>query len=84
MSKAMEERIDRERIEVLYASIKSLMHNMKLSSEQAMEALNVSQEDKEVLRKNFDIINTTERRLLRRKQPSFYVMSRRGKYLYPL
>jgi len=53
MCKAMEERIDRERIEVLYASIKSLMHNMKLSSEQAMEALNVSQEDKEVLRKKF-------------------------------
>lgn len=53
VSKAMEERIDRERIEVLYASIKSLMHNMKLSSEQAMEALNVSQEDKEVLRKKF-------------------------------
>ena len=53
MSKAMGERIDRERIEVLYASIKSLMHNMKLSSEQAMEALNVSQEDKEVLRKKF-------------------------------
>ncbi len=51
VSKAMEERIDRERIEVLYASIKSLMYNMKLSSEQAMEALNVSQEDKEVLRK---------------------------------
>lgn len=40
MCKAMEERIDRERIEVLFESIKSLMKNMKLSADQAMEAMN--------------------------------------------
>ena len=53
MCKAMEERIDRERIEVLFESIKSLMQNMKLSAEQAMEALNVSAEDKAILIKKF-------------------------------
>ncbi|WP_455056656.1 hypothetical protein [Jutongia sp.] len=53
MCKAMEERIDRERIEVLAESIKGLMENMKLSAEQAMEAMNVSAEDKKVLMKRF-------------------------------
>lgn len=53
MCKAMEERINRERIEVLFESIKSLMENMKLSTEQAMEAMNVSAEDKAVLMKKF-------------------------------
>lgn len=53
MCKAMEERIDRERIEVLFEAIKSLMKNMKLSAEQAMEAMNVSAEDKAVLMKKF-------------------------------
>ncbi len=53
MCKAMEERIDRERIEVLFESIKSLMQNMKLSAEQAMTALNISAEDKAVLMKKF-------------------------------
>ena len=53
MCKAMEERIDRERIEVLSESIKGLMENMKLSAEQAMEAMNVSAEDKKVLMKRF-------------------------------
>lgn len=51
--KAMEERIYKERIEVLFESVKSLMHNMKLSAEQAMTALNVSAEDKEILMKRF-------------------------------
>lgn len=51
--KAMEDRIDKERIEVLFKSVKSLMQNMKLSAEQAMTALDVSQEDKEVLMKKF-------------------------------
>ena len=53
MCKAMEERIDRERIEVLFESIKSLMQNMKLTAEQAMEAMNISAEDKAVLMKKF-------------------------------
>lgn len=51
MCKAMEERIDRERIEVLFEAVKSLMKNMDISAEQAMEAMNVSAEDKEVLLK---------------------------------
>ena len=51
MCKAMEERIDRERIEVLFETVKSLMKNMDISAEQAMEAMNVSAEDKEVLMK---------------------------------
>ncbi len=51
MCKAMEERIDRERIEVLFETAKSLMKNMDISAEQAMEAMNVSAEDKEVLMK---------------------------------
>lgn len=57
MCKAMEERIDRERMderrEVLYQSIKNLMDNMELSAEQAMKAMNVSAEDREVLIKRF-------------------------------
>lgn len=51
MCKAMEERIARERIEVLFEAAKSLMKNMDISAEQAVEAMNVSAEDKEVLRK---------------------------------
>lgn len=47
MCKAMEERIDRERIEVLFEAAKSLMKNMDISAEQAMEAI----EDKEMLMK---------------------------------
>ena len=43
----------RERVEVLFEAIKSLMENLKLSAEQAMEAMNVSAEDKEVLMKKF-------------------------------
>lgn len=57
MCKAMEERIDRERVderrEVLYKAIKNLMQSMKLSAEQAMEAMDISAEDKDALRKKF-------------------------------
>lgn len=53
MCKAMEERLDRERIEVLFEAIQSLMENMKISAEQAMEAMNVSAEDKAILMKRF-------------------------------
>ena len=49
----MEERLDRERIEVLFEAIQSLMENMKISAEQAMEAMNVSAEDKAILIKKF-------------------------------
>ena len=53
MCKAMEERLDRERIEGLFEAIQSLMENMKISAEQAMEAMNVSAEDKAILIKKF-------------------------------
>lgn len=57
MCKAMEERIKRERseerIEVLLGTVKSLMENMQLSANQAMKALDVSDEDKERLLKRF-------------------------------
>ena len=53
MCKAMKERIDKERIEVLFEAVKSLMKNMKISAEQAMEAMNVSAEDREILIKKF-------------------------------
>lgn len=53
MCKAMEERIERERIETLFQLVKSLMKNMKLSANQAMKALDVSEEDKERLLKRF-------------------------------
>lgn len=53
--KAMEERINKERMEVLFESINSLMENMKLSLEQAMTALNISEQDQEVSLKDFNI-----------------------------
>lgn len=51
MCKAMEERIERERIEVLLEAVKNLMKNVKWSATQAMEALDISEEDKERLKK---------------------------------
>lgn len=53
MSKAMEERIDRERIETLFNVINNLMETMKMSAEQAMTALKISDADKVVLAKRF-------------------------------
>lgn len=53
MCKAMEERIEKERIEILFQLVKSLMKNMQLSVNQAMKALDVSEEDKERLLKRF-------------------------------
>lgn len=51
--KAMEERIERERIENLFQLVKSLMKNTQWSVDQAMDALDVSKEDKERLLKKF-------------------------------
>lgn len=45
--KAMEERIERERIESLLEVVKNLMENLQLSATQAMTAMGVSEEDKE-------------------------------------
>lgn len=53
MSKAVEERIDRERIETLFDVVKNLMETMKISAEQAMTALKISDADKVVLSKRF-------------------------------
>ena len=57
VSKAMEERIkeriNRERIEWSYEHIKNLMEAMKITAEQAMSILKVSDEDKAVLSKRF-------------------------------
>ena len=52
-NESMKERINRERIEILFENIKSLMKNLKLSADQAMDALNVSAEDKVILMKKF-------------------------------
>lgn len=51
--KAMEERIDRERIETLFDVVKNLMEAMKMSAEQAMATLKISDADKVVLAKRF-------------------------------
>lgn len=55
--KAMEERIDRERdkerIETLFAAVKNLMEAMKMTAEQAMTILKISDADKVVLAKRF-------------------------------
>ncbi len=51
--KAMEERIDRERIETLFDAVKNLMEAMKMTAEQAMTILKVSDADRVVLAKRF-------------------------------
>lgn len=51
--KAMEERIDRERIETLFGVVKNLMEAMKMTAEQAMAILKISDADREVLSKKF-------------------------------
>lgn len=55
--KAMEERIDRERdqerMETLFDVVKNLMEAMKMSAEQAMTTLKISDADKAALAKRF-------------------------------
>lgn len=53
MCKAMEDRIEKERINVLAKDIENLMDTMRWTAEQAMSALKVSDEDKEILIKKF-------------------------------
>lgn len=53
VSKAMEERIDRERIETLFDVVKNLMEVMKMTAEQAMTVLKISEADRTVLAKRF-------------------------------
>lgn len=45
-----EERAEERKMEVLLESIKSIMENLKLTAEQAMAALNISEKDKTILR----------------------------------
>lgn len=53
MCKAMEERIDRERVETLFIAVKNLMEAMKMTAEQAMTILKISDADKVVLTRRF-------------------------------
>ena len=57
MCKAMEERIDRERdkerVETLFIAVKNLMETMKMTAEQAMMTLKISDADREVLKERF-------------------------------
>ena len=49
----VEKRAEETRIETLFHSIKSLMQSMKLTAEQAMAAMNVSESDQVVLKAKF-------------------------------
>lgn len=51
--KAMEERIDRERIETLFDIVNNLMKTMKITAEQAMTAMCISDADRAILSKRF-------------------------------
>lgn len=53
MCKAMEERVNRERIDNSFEHIKNLMEAMKITAEQAMEVLKIPDDDKAVLVKKF-------------------------------
>ena len=57
MSKAMEERInrekDKERIETLFGVVEALMEAMKMTAEQAMSILKISDADRTILSKRF-------------------------------
>ena len=49
----MEERIDRERIDNSFEHIKNLMEAMKMTAEQAMTVLKISDADRAILAKKF-------------------------------
>ena len=53
MCKAMEERFDRERIDNSFEHIKNLMEAMKMTAEQAMTVLKISDADRAILAKKF-------------------------------
>lgn len=57
MSKTMEERIDRERVEeridTLFDAVKNLMEAMEMTTEQAMAVLKISDADRAILSKRF-------------------------------
>lgn len=51
MCEAVEKYAETKRIDALYESVKNLMETMKLNAEQAMSAIKISENDKEVLLK---------------------------------
>ena len=51
MSEAVERYADRKRMDILYEAVKNLMESMKLSAEQAMVALKISDNDRATLQK---------------------------------
>lgn len=53
MCKAMEERIAKERIQVLTRSIENSMKNLNMTAEQVMFVLDISDEDREILIQKF-------------------------------
>jgi len=53
VSKAMEERIDRERVETLFNVVKNLMEDMKMTAGAAMIVLKISNADRAILSKRF-------------------------------
>ena len=54
MCKAMEERIDRENTKRRVKDVKSLMKNLSLTAEQAMDAINCTPEERTELLKQID------------------------------
>lgn len=53
MCKAMEERIDRERIKTLFDTVNDLMKTMKITAEQAVTAMCISDDDRAILSERF-------------------------------
>ena len=53
LCKTMEERIDKERIETLFDVVKNLMETMKMTAEQAMVTLKISDADRAALSRRF-------------------------------
>ncbi len=51
--KAMEERIDRERIETLFDIVDDLMKTMKITAEQAVTSMCISDDDRAILAERF-------------------------------
>lgn len=53
MCKAIEDMRKNERIETMFNNVKALMESMKWTAEQAMNAMKVSDDDRELLLKRF-------------------------------
>lgn len=53
MCKAIEDMRKRERIEMMFNSVRALMESMKWTAEQAMSAMKISDDDRALLIKGF-------------------------------